>query len=346
MHARARPAGGRGGGGGLTLLLLSSPGCVRSTSAGPGTTYDGTTEAWAPGTPGTIKSLPTGYTQTFLLHAGSGAGITAAIAEWGGILQAVHKVSQLVLLPSAAAHRRGFSVLGGCRTGMDAQTYKVPDVTLQKIGYQTDNGAYYVFCRDANCSKTLLDAVHDLKQLGVPMGYLSFQGAGASSTSSMSDADDENSRRSGRRQLQGPPGAPWCVNTWGPDLHGAQRRKFPLELPDFQQALGVPLQLYAPYFCPGSDYFSRVNPQSNWTSVISSHNISGCHSYGFQDVEPSQSLEFYRWFFAKGKAAGASIISTPFVTRARGPVLHVPACACPSSKHSGGAAQWAWVDQE
>lgn len=95
-----------------------------------------------------------------------------------------------------------------------------------------------------------------------------------------------------------------------------------MELPEFQKALGIPLQvrgytvcmdggraalrlrerarerdnraaggqLYAPYFCPTSDYFSRVDPSSNWTSVISSHNISGCNGYGFQDVEPSESL--------------------------------------------------------
>lgn len=42
-----------------------------------------------------------------MLHAGSTNGITAAIAEWGGLLQAYHK------------------------------SYKVPDVTLSKIGYQT-----------------------------------------------------------------------------------------------------------------------------------------------------------------------------------------------------------------
>ena len=119
-----------------TVIVGSAADNFKSTSAGPGTTYDGVTSAWAPGTPGTIKSLPAGYTQTILLHAGSGAGITAAISEWGGLLQAMHK------------------------------SYKIPDVTLQKIGYQTDNGAYYVFCRDRNCSKTLLDVCDDLKALG------------------------------------------------------------------------------------------------------------------------------------------------------------------------------------
>jgi len=242
-----------------TVVIGSALDNFKSTSAGPGTTYDGKTKAWAPGTPGTITSLPAGFTQTFVLRAGSGPGITAAIAEWGGLLQAYHR------------------------------SYKVADVTLSKIGYQTDNGAYYVFCETANCSKTLLDAVADLKQLGVPMGYLSFQGAGASSVNVAGAAPL-------RRLDEGPsppPSAPWCVNTWGPDLHGEERRKFPVELAGgaFAEALGIPLQLYAPYFCPESKYFSRVDPSSNWTSVVSDTSIDGCSFYGFQDVEPSQSLE-------------------------------------------------------
>ena len=31
-----------------------------------------------------------------------------------------------------------------------------------------------------------------------------------------------------------------------------------------QAALGIPLQLYAPYFCPGSPYFKRNNASSKW----------------------------------------------------------------------------------
>lgn len=199
------------------------------------------------------------------------------------------------------------------------KAYKVPDVTLSKIGYQTDNGAYYVFCETANCSKTLLDAVADLKDLGVPMGYLSFQGAGASS---MAD-DVENSDGSGsalRRLDEGPsppPSAPWCVNTWGPDLHGSDRRKFPVELAggDFAKALGIPLQLYAPYFCPESKYFSRIDPSSNWTSVISNNSIPGCGNYGFQDITPEESLEFYRWLFAKGQDAGMISFEPDFMNQ-------------------------------
>ena len=66
-----------------------------------------------------------------MLHLGSTTskgqgGITVAIGEWGNLLQAVHK------------------------------SYKTADVTLSKIGYQTDNGAFYVFCR-GNCSEVCVN---------------------------------------------------------------------------------------------------------------------------------------------------------------------------------------------
>ena len=70
-----------------TVVIGSALDNFKSTSAGPGTTWNGKS-AWVPGTSGTIKSLPAGYTQTFMLHAGSTSGITAAISEWGGLLQA------------------------------------------------------------------------------------------------------------------------------------------------------------------------------------------------------------------------------------------------------------------
>ena len=144
-------------------------------------------------------------------------------------------------------------------------------------------------------------------------------------------ADDvENSDGSGsalRRLDEGPsppPSAPWCVNTWGPDLHGSDRRKFPVELAggDFAKALGIPLQLYAPYFCPESKYFSRIDPSSNWTSVISNNSIPGCGNYGFQDITPEESLEFYRWLFAKGQDAGMISFEPDFILSQDKPRLH------------------------
>ena len=75
-------------------------------------------------------------------------------------------------------------------------------------------------------SATLIDAVATLRAQGLEMGYLSFQGSGACTSNGK---------------------APWCVSTWGVD--GGLSRQYPVPLPEFQRALGVPLQLYAPYFC-------------------------------------------------------------------------------------------------
>ena len=154
--------------------------------------------------------------------------------------------------------------------------------------------------------------------MGVPMGYLSFQGSGASTVDATSDTADGGDAP--------PHAAPWCVNTWGPDLDG--NGAYPLPLKQFQQALGVPLQLYAPYFCPGSEYFSRNNASSPWHSVLSDTSLDGCSFYGFQDVEPAQSRQFYDWFFAKGEDVGMVSFEPDFMNQVRN--LNAAASSPPS----------------
>jgi hypothetical protein len=70
------------------------------------------------------------------------------------------------------------------------------------------NHTQYVFCRATDCSALLISEVKQLKAAGVPMGYLSFQGAGASTL-----GDELGSS------------APWCITEWGPDLNATQRGK-------------------------------------------------------------------------------------------------------------------------
>jgi hypothetical protein len=271
-----------------TVVVGSALDNFKDTSAGPGHTWDGTTPAWAPGISGTITSLPADFTQTIVLTVGSGPGITAAIGEWGELLQAYH------------------------------QAYKAPDVTLEKIGYQTDNGAYYVFC-SGNCSRRLLDTVGALKASGVPMGYLSFQGAGASHL-------DRRARPQPAALPEAPAmdpvvaasdgvGAPWCIGTWGPDA--GTSNQFPLPETDFQKALGIPLQLYAPYFCDQSAYFTRVNASASpaWQSYQSDITLPGCGGFGFQDVIANQSLDFYRWFYKKGVETGMVSFEPDFMNQ-------------------------------
>ncbi|CAB9515401.1 expressed unknown protein [Seminavis robusta] len=232
----------------LNTVIVGSPwgGNWKSFSAGNNNGL-----YWAPGTSGRIKELPPLYKQSILLFQrtiGKGGGITGTLDQWGQTMQ---------------------------HASRQAGPWKLPDITLQKIGYQTDNGAMYCFCHDRNCSQTLLQEIDYLKSQGIPMGYLSFQGAGASS---------------GRGKA-----APWCVDTWGVD--GGLADQYPMDLKTFQRALGLPLQLYAPYFCPNSSYF---RDDSQWKPVHSDPALPGCKAYAFDNVKPAQSRSFYDWFMAKG----------------------------------------------
>jgi hypothetical protein len=243
----------------LTTVVVGSVwgGNWKAFSAGQGTDWNGTDGYWAPGTSGRITSLPKGFRQSVILHASS--GITAALDEWGENLQ----------------------------QSSPSKGQKIKDVTLTKVGYQTDNGSFYCFCKGTNCSATLIDVVESLRSINIPIGYLSFQGAGASS---------------GRGQA-----APWCIDTWGVD--GGLDKRYPVDLGRFQRALGIPLQLYAPYFCPGSPYFNGTN----WTAVLSDTSLPDCGDFRFQDVEPAQSRAFYDWFFDKGMAVGMTSFEPDFM---------------------------------
>jgi hypothetical protein len=109
---------------GLSTVIVGSPlnKPFKAFTAGSNQDWRGRGPAWAPGTSARIEYLPTNYSQTYILYEGS--GITSTLHKWGGVMQ-----------------RQASS------------TKKLEDVTLSKIGYQTDNGAAYCFCRERNCSK-------------------------------------------------------------------------------------------------------------------------------------------------------------------------------------------------
>ena len=133
----------------------------------------------------------------------------------------------------------------------------------------------------------------ELAALGVPMGYLSFQGAGASA---------------GRGS-----GAPWCVSEWGVD--GGLGGSYPVDLPAFQKALGLPLQLYAPYFCPENDYFAGAGGNGTWPASVADGTLEACGDYAFNDAAPHASKDFYDWFFAKGTAVGMASFEPDFMNQ-------------------------------
>ena len=188
--------------------------------------WDGSPSAWAPGVAGTLTSLPQGFVQRVALYTptatvtatstvtvtapsstGSGGGgpsspgLTAATVRWGKMMQEVHN------------------------------TTRVPDLTMAKLEYQTDNGAQYCYCTE-DCDQKILATKAELDAEGVSIGSVSFQGGWWTNP-----------------ELHTSACAPWCVTTWEPN-----KTKVPMGGPAFYKKLGVPLQLYAPYFCMDTPY--------------------------------------------------------------------------------------------
>ena len=256
-------------------------------TAGNNLDWTGTIPSFSPGKSGRLTNIPAGSSHSFLLYQGSRGGITSTIGEWGSVLQTASQ-------PFIASKRS--STLSNDSTINSLSSIKRPkldDVTLEKIGYQTDNGAMYCFCNNANCSKVLLEEKAYLDSIGIPIGYLSFQGAGTSS---------------GRGQA-----APWCVEKWSAD-GGQDPNKYPLDTKDFQLALGVPLQLYAPYFCPNTtEYFQ---PDTSFQSLQSNVDLPGCSDFAFEMVRASDSKAFFEWFLTKGiEKAGMVSFESDFMNQ-------------------------------
>lgn len=250
----------------LSTVIIASPfgGNWKAYTAGDHKDWKGS-PAFSPGTSGRITSLPNDFRQSFLLYQARQGGITAGLAEWG------------------AAMKRSRPPRGR----------KIHDITLQKVGYQTDNGAMYCFCGEKNCSEVLITEVESLNASGISIGYLSFQGAGASS---------------GRGKA-----APWCVEAWGVD-GGLDRRHYPMDMVSFQRAVGVPLQLYAPYFCPSTIYFGNET-NGNWSSVSSDPTLPGCKDFSFKNIVATEARAFYGWFYDKGLEAGMVSFESDFMNQ-------------------------------
>ena len=84
-----------------------------------------------------------------------------------------------------------------------------------------------------------------------------------------------------RRPYEFGGGAPWCVSEWGVD--GGLSNAFPLSVRALHDALGVPLQLYAPYFCNNSQYFEPgAKPLGGWKAFTSNTSLDGCGGYLFK----------------------------------------------------------------
>jgi hypothetical protein len=213
--------------------------------------WDGSGAVWAGGTVGSVARLPRGFAHWFVV-VGAEDGVTETVSQWGALLRRAHN------------------------------TTRVPDLTVDALGYQTDNGAQYCFGCGDGCDAVLLRELAHLGEIGVPVRYLSYQNA----------------------WWHGSGSAPWCVSDWD-----WVPRKVPMGVPEFHRRAGLPFQLYAPYFCTDTKY------ERNFSFVASNPALPSCEGFAFKDVAPEDSLRFYEFFFALGQSYGMTSFETDFVNQ-------------------------------
>ncbi|MFI6099235.1 CBM35 domain-containing protein [Lentzea sp. NPDC051213] len=161
--------------------------------------------ALASGIDPAISTVPAGTTQQTLLVASR--GINAAYRTWGSALTALH---------------------GKTRPANDA------DVTLNKLGYWTDNGATYYYRYDQNLgyAGTLREVKKSWEAKGIPMGYLQL---------------DSWFYPKG-------PNARWEDKAGGAYRYEASPELFPGGLRTFADQLGAPLVTHGRWIDPASPY--------------------------------------------------------------------------------------------
>jgi hypothetical protein len=177
-------------------------------------TWTGSGGAISTGIDPAITTLPAGTTQQTLLVATH--GINAGYQRWG------HALTNLE---------------GKTRPGNDA------DVTLDKLGYWTDNITTYYYKYDPSLgyAGTLRAVRQDWAAKGIPLGYLQL---------------DSWFYPKGPR-------AAWNDNPDGQYLYEAAPDLFPDGLSGFQASTGVPLVTHARWLDPSSPYRSRYAVSGN-----------------------------------------------------------------------------------
>ncbi|XP_065187908.1 uncharacterized protein LOC135818452 [Sycon ciliatum] len=220
--------------------------------------YNGEKVDWIPGISQSVKSLPAGFSHTSVVFHGT-RGLTQTMHDYGKFMQSTHS-----------------------QTG---KLERRQDLTLEYLGYQTDNGAMYCYCYEG-CVKKLLDVKAYLDSIGVPLGYLSHQGEWwLKGTDTM-----------------------WCISEWQPNEAYAG-----MSVREFQQKFGTPLQLYAPYFC-GDTKYAKSNG-GNFSMVDSNHSLPNCDPYIFKTSEPGKSSVFYNALFELGKSMGMESFEIDFLNQ-------------------------------
>lgn len=213
-------------------------------------------------------------------------------AVWaGGMTATIESLprgfSQSFVLYSGVGVTATLHEWGGLLQGL-VNSSKIADPTLTGLSYQTDNGAQYCFCNE-HCDSKLIDMREYLQQIEVPVQLMSFQGGWWTN-----------------KNIHTPLCAPWCVTSWKPNAS-----KVPMGLPAFHDQLGLPLQLYAPYFCNDTVY--DIENGGKWPFVASDTSLPGCGGYSFKNVAPDHAREFYNFFFEQGRAGGMVAFEPDFL---------------------------------
>jgi hypothetical protein len=212
------------------------------------------TDALSFGPGGLIASLPPGFTQETILVVGT--GISATVLEWGRLARAVHS-------PAAG---------------------KLSDVTLEQLGYWTDNGAAYYWYNYGDKvtplqpQQTLVAVLAKYKRLQVPVRYVQLDAwwyktvtcpnayACACIANFTPDFDFFNHSTVNKTVVPYPSGiGPW----------------FNTSLRDLAAEVGiVGWSLYHNYFCPTNDY------ENSYTFVLDGYKQ-------FSHVVPEQADGFF-----------------------------------------------------
>jgi hypothetical protein len=214
-----------------------------------------------------VPELPAGFTHQTLLVAGG--GLNRVFDTWGAAMTALHAKA---------------------RPANDA------DLTLEKFGYWTDNGAtyYYRFEPELGYAGTLLAVKNEFNQRGIAIGYLQLDSWW---------------------YPKGP------AQRWDDKEHGIFRYRaasdlFPDGLTAFQQQVGLPLVTHARWIDPASPYRSEFAFSGNvmtddryWADLMNYLQAGGVVTYeqdwlGAQ-AQPVYDLSAPRQFMGNMAAAAA-----------------------------------------
>jgi hypothetical protein len=184
-----------------------------------------------------VANLPQGFAHGTLLVIGT--GLNHLFDTWGQTLTALHAKS---------------------RPPNDA------DLTLEKFGYWTDNGAtyYYHFEPQLGYEGTLLSITREFNRLGIALGYLQL---------------DSWWYPKG-------PNARWNDTAGGIFRYRAAPDLFPEGLQSFQQQVGLPLVTHARWIDPASPYRGEFSFSGNvmtdlayWSDLMSYLHSGGVVTY-------------------------------------------------------------------